>query len=361
MTKSGKADLQRVGASLWSGIRDLILESRRTVALGVNAALVWTNFEIGRRIVEHEQRGKARAEYAEETLKSLSQKLTTEFGRGYSVDNLERMRRFYLMYGKSATLLRISSGEARLTTHKQKSATVSRKSPLKFALSWSHYLFLMDIQDEHERQFYEIEADDQNWSLAELRRQFNSSLYERLALSRDKKKVRDLGKRGQIVEKPEDLMKDPYVLEFLGLKEESSYSETDLETAIINRIEHFLLELGKGFLFEARQKRFTFDDKHFRVDLVFYNRILRCYVLVDLKIGELTHQDLGQMQMYVNYYDRFVKMADESRTVGIILCKRKNDSLVRITLPEHSRIFARKYQLYLPTKAQLKAQLDEKI
>jgi hypothetical protein len=156
-------------------------------------------------------------------------------------------------------------------------------------------------------------------------------------------------------------MKDPYVLEFLGLKEESAYSETDLETSIINRIEHFLLELGKGFLFEARQKRFTFDDKHFRVDLVFYNRILRCYVLIDLKLGELTHQDLGQMQMYVNYYDRFVKTPEENRTVGIILCKRKNDSLVRITLPEHSRVFARKYQLYLPTKAQLKAQLDAKI
>jgi predicted nuclease of restriction endonuclease-like (RecB) superfamily len=404
-----KSGTQQTDASLWSGIRALILEARRTVARGVNAALVWTNFEIGRRIVEHEQRGKVRAEYAEETLKALSRKLTAEFGRGYSVDNLQRMRMFYLMYqkyekasrisgeeilqtasvkseqlqsqvpkqivhalsaqssspGKYATASRNSGPEIWQTVsakfqHVEKSETLLRKSPTVFPLSWSHYVFLMGIEDENERRFYEIESDNQNWSLRELRRQFSSSLYERLALSRDKKKVGDLGKQGQIVEKPEDLMKDPYVLEFLGLKEESAYSETDLETAIINRIEHFLLELGKGFLFEARQKRFTFDDKHFRVDLVFYNRILRCYVLIDLKIGELTHQDLGQMQMYVNYYDRFVKMSDESRTVGIILCKRKNDSLVKITLPEHSRIFARKYQLYLPTKAQLRAQLDEK-
>ena len=404
-----KSGTRQSDASLWSGIRDLILESRRTVARGVNAALVWTNFEIGRRIIEYEQSGKKRAEYAEETLKSLSQKLTAEFEKGYSVDNLQRMRAFYIVYQKYATPSRISakqitqtesgkSGEDIVDTFNEivqtpsaqsapaanyatpsrisgvkisqtvsakspedrKSATVSRISPSVFPLSWSHYVFLMGINDDNERRFYEIESGSQNWSLRELRRQFNSSLYERLALSRDKKKVHDLSKRGQIVEKPEDLMKDPYVLEFLGLKEESVYSETDLETSIINRIEHFLLELGKGFLFEARQKRFTFDDKHFRVDLVFYNRILRCYVLIDLKIGELTHQDLGQMQMYVNYYDRLVKMANENRTVGIILCKRKNDSLVKITLPEHSRIFARKYQLYLPTKAQLKAQLDEK-
>jgi predicted nuclease of restriction endonuclease-like (RecB) superfamily len=366
-----KSNIRQSDQLLLLGIRSLIIEVRRNIVRGVNAALVWTNFEIGRRIVEYEQSGKKRAEYAEETLKSLSQKLTVEFGKGYSVDNLELMRRFYLVYSKSETLSRKSEllklqtasiePESAKSAVDLKSETVSRISPSLFPLSWSHYVFLMGIDDENERRFYEIESANQNWSLRELRRQFNSSLYERLALSRDKKKVLDLGKRGQIVEKPEDLMKDPYVLEFLGLKEESAYSETDLETSIINRIEHFLLELGKGFLFEARQKRFTFDDKHFRVDLVFYNRILRCYVLIDLKIGELTHQDLGQMQMYVNYYDRFVKTPEENRTVGIILCKRKNDSLVKITLPEYSRVFTRKYQLYLPTKAELKAQLDEKV
>jgi len=366
-----KSNIRQSDQLLLSGIRSLILEVRRNVVRGVNAALVWTNFEIGRRIVEYEQSGKKRAEYAEETLKSLSQKLTAEFGKGYSVDNLELMRRFYLVYSKSETLSRKSEllklqtvsiePESAKSAVDLKSETVSRISPSLFPLSWSHYVFLMGIDNENERRFYEIESANQNWSLRELRRQFNSSLYERLALSRDKKRVDDLSKRGQIVERPEDLMKDPYVLEFLGLKEKSTYSETDLETSIISRIEHFLLELGKGFLFEARQKRFTFDDKHFRVDLVFYNRILRCYVLIDLKIGELTHQDLGQVQMYVNYYDRFVKTPEENRTIGIILCKRKNDSLVEITLPEHSRVFARKYQLYLPTKAQLKAQLDAKI
>ena len=367
--------MRRTGASLWSDIRDLILEARRTVARGVNAALVWTNFEIGRRIVEHEQSGRIRAKYAEETIKTLSEKLTTEFGRGYSLMNLSLMRRFYIEYSRFVSpskilqTVSVKSGKAdspikqTLSAKSQevpKSETPSRISRPIFPLSWSHYVFLMGIDDENERRFYEIESAQENWSLREFRRQFDSSLYERLALSRDKKKVRDLSGRGQIVEKPEDLMKDPYVLEFLGLKEDSSYSETDLETAIINRIKHFLLELGQGFLFEARQKRFTFDDRHFRVDLVFYNRILRCFVLVDLKIGELIHQDLGQMQMYVNYYDRFVKMPEENRTVGIILCKRKNNSLVEITLPEHSRVFARKYQLYLPTKAQLKAQLDAK-
>ena len=258
MKKKRKTISVTVDTGLWSDVRDLILEARRTVVRGVNAALVWTNFEVGRRIVEHEQRGKARAEYAEETLKSLSQKLTAEFGRGYSVDNLERMRRFYIMYRKSATQLRISSHETFPMEHSQKSATVLRKSIPHFSLSWSHYLFLMDIDNENERSFYEIEANNQNGSLGELRRQYDTSLYERLALSRDKKKVHDLSRKGQIVEKPEDLMKDPYALEFLGLKEESAYSETDLETAVINRIEHFLLKLGKGFLFEARQKRFTF-------------------------------------------------------------------------------------------------------
>lgn len=384
-----KSGTRQTDVLLLSGIRELILEARRTVARGVNAALVWTNFEIGRRIVEHEQRGKVRAQYAEETLKLLSQKLIAEFGKGYSVDNLQNMRQFYLVYGKcrkGSPLWRPTPQKQRALTSEANSLSAglgktqtlsglsestpseaaekyekpSRISDISFRLSWSHYVFLMRIEDAAERNFYEIEASNQGWSLPELRRQFNSSLYERLALSRDKKKVHDLSKRGQIVERPEDLMKDPYVLEFLGLKEESAYSETDLETSIINRIEHFLLELGKGFLFEARQKRFTFDDRHFRVDLVFYNRILRCYVLIDLKIGELTHQDLGQMQMYVNYYDRFMKAPEESRTVGIILCKGKNDSLVEITLPEHSRVFARKYQLYLPTKAELKAQLDEK-
>jgi len=330
---------------LLASIRDVIRHSRKVVAYGVNTAMVLTNYEIGRLIVEHEQKGKSRAAYAEETLKMLASKLTAEFGKGFSKSNLEYMRKFYLLFGKTQTLsgqsgdqngymLRALPGEAI-------SGKTSYKSVRPFHLSWSHYVFLMAITDENERRFYEIEAANSQWSLRELRRQFNSSLYERLALSRDKKKVRELSRKGQIVENPHDVMKDPYVLEFLGLREDAAYSESELETAIINKIEHFLLELGKGFLFEARQKRFTYDDEHYRVDLVFYNRLLRCYVLVDLKIGKLTHQALGQMQMYVNYFDRKVKTQDENPTVGILLCKEKNDALVEITLPKDNRqIFA---------------------
>ena len=231
------------------------------------------------------------------------------------------------------------------------------KSPFK--LSWSQYVFLISISNPDERSFYEIEAAAQGWTLPELKRQFNTDLFERLALSRDQDGIRQLATKGQLVSRPEDMLKEPYVLEFLGLDEKTKYSESDLETAIIDKIEHFLLELGKGFLFEARQKRFTFDEEHFYVDLVFYNRLLRCYVLIDLKIGKLTHANLGQMQMYVNYFDRFVKLAEENPTVGIVLCKKKHDALVEITLPEDVNIHAKEYQLYLPDKELLRKKLAE--
>ena len=227
----------------------------------------------------------------------------------------------------------------------------------RFALGWSHYVTLLSIDDTDARRFYEIEAADNGWSVRELKRQINSSLYERLALSRDKQEVRRLSREGQVIEKASDLIKDPVVLEFLRLQERPTYSESELETAIIDRLRQFLLELGKGFLFEARQKRFSFDNRHFFVDLVFYNRLLRCYVLIDLRRGELSHQDLGQMQMYVNYFDRHVKTDEELPTVGILLCDRKNDAVVELTLPEDTNIYASKYQLYLPSKQQLAAQL----
>ena len=217
---------------------------------------------------------------------------------------------------------------------------------------------LLSISDPDARRFYEIEATENAWSVRELKRQIASSLYERLALSRSKEEVRRLAREGQAVEKASDLIKDPVVLEFLGLEERPAYSETELEAAIIDRLQQFLLELGKGFLFEARQKRFSFDDRHFFVDLVFYNRLLRCYVLIDLKRGELTHQDLGQMQMYVHYFDRYVKADDELPTIGILLCDRKSDALVELTLPEDANIYASKYQLYLPSKEQLAAQIE---
>ncbi len=229
----------------------------------------------------------------------------------------------------------------------------------RFPLSWSHYVTLLTIDNNDERSFYEIEANQNNWGVRELQRQLKSSLYHRLALSRDKDEIRRLAAEGQVVAKAADLIKNPFVLEFLDLDEKTSYSERDLETAIIDKLQSFLLELGKGFLFETRQRRFTFDDKHYYVDLVLYNRLLRCYVLLDLKLEELTHGDLGQMQMYVNYFDRHVKIEGELPTVGIVLCARKNDAMVELTLPSDANIFASKYQLYLPSKEELKRELEK--
>ncbi len=229
----------------------------------------------------------------------------------------------------------------------------------RFTLGWTHYVVLLSLSHVEERRFYEIEAQANSWGARELERQVEASLYERLVLSRDQASIKVLSQEGLVIEKAEDVIKDPYVLEFLDLEEKSAYSEYDLETAIIDKLEHFLLELGKGFLFEARQKWFTFDNDHFYVDLVFYNRLLRCYVLIDLKRDKLTHQDLGQMQMYVNYFDRYVKSEDELPTIGMVLCHRKNDALVELTLPKESNIFASKYQLYLPSKEELKKKLEE--
>jgi len=229
----------------------------------------------------------------------------------------------------------------------------------RFTLPWSHYQILTHVKDSDARSFYEIEAFKQQWSKRQLQRQIGSGLYERLALSRDKDEVMRLAMEGQVVEKPSDIIKDPVVLEFIGLKSDASYSESDLEGAIISRLQDFLLEMGKGFLFEARQKRFTFEERHFYVDLVLYNRLLQCYVLVDLKMDDLTHQDLGQMQMYVNYYDRYVKEDFEKPTIGILLCERKNDALVELTLPKDANIYAQQYALCLPDKALLQQKLRE--
>ena len=312
---------------LYSKIADLLKIAKQNVVRAVNQTMVYTYYEIGRMIVEDEQQGKERAEYGKQVLKELSEQLTDDFGKGFSVDNLQNMRQFYKAY------------------------PIYETGSRKFILSWSHYLKLMKIENVNERNFYEIECAQNNWTLKELQRQFDSALYERLSLSRDKEEMKQLSVKGQIIEKPLDILKDPYVLEFLELPELNQYSENDFETAIINKLEHFLLELGKGFTFVGRQVRFTIDEKHFKVDLVFYNRLLKCFVIIDLKIGELTHQDLGQIQMYVNYYDRFVKLPEENKTIDIILCKDKSKSLVKITLPEdNNSIFAGKYQTVLPDK-----------
>ena len=231
----------------------------------------------------------------------------------------------------------------------------------RFYLSWSHYLILMRIKNVEERHFYEIEAYRNGWSKDELGRQYGSSLYERLALSKEKEEVMRLALEGQQVEKPDDIFKDPYVLEFTGLPEEAVYSETELEKRLIDNLQMFLLELGRGFTFVGRQVRFTFEEDHYRVDLVFFNRLLRCFVLFDLKVGQLKHQDIGQMQMYVNYYDRKVKLEDENPTIGIIICKDKKDAVVEMTLPkDNNQIFASKYQTVLPSKEELQRLMNEK-
>ncbi len=341
-------------SKFYDKVAEILKNARKNVIQTVNKTMVYTYFEIGRIIVEEEQKGETRAEYGKKILKGLSERLYNEFGRGFSVDNLENMRRFYSAYSIPKKTSRRSIDE--------KSETVSRISyDNNFQLSWSHYLFLLKIDNSDERKFYEIEAYKNNWSLRELQRLFDSALYERLVLSRDKKAVKELSEKGQIIEKVHDTLKDPYILEFIGLPENTKYSESELEQKIIDKLEHFLLELGKGYAFIGRQARFTFDDKHFRVDLVFYNRILQSFILIDLKIGELTHQDLGQMQMYVNYYDRKVKLENENKTIGIILCKKKNETLVEITLPEdNEQIFASKYQTILPSKKELKQLIDNK-
>ena len=334
-------------SELFDQVVDIIITARKSVVRSTNTTMVTTYYLIGMRIVELEQLGKIRAQYAKNILPLLSLQLKKQFGKGFSVDNLENMRKFYLVYSISENRFRKLNND--------------KFTYPSFTLGWSHYLILCKIKEESERKFYELEATSNDWNLEELKRQINSSLYERIAVSKNKKKVIELSKKGQIIKEPKDIVKNPYILEFLGLEEKIVYSETDLETAIINQIEKFMLELGKGFFFGGRQVRFTFDEKHFFIDLVFYNRLLKCFVIIDLKIGELEHSDLGQMQMYVNHYDRNVKQKAEFPTIGIIICKSKSDAVVEITLPKNQKqIFASQYKLYLPSKAALKRLVDKK-
>ena len=331
-------------------VSDVLSQARKNAKTAVNISMVYAYYEIGRMIVEEEQQGENRAAYGKQLLKELSAYLTENCGKGFSVGNLKNIRQFYKVY---------SSDQIGETVFSQFENLPAVSTGRKFFLSWSHYLKLMRIDDVDERHFYEIECVKNNWSLREFQRQFDSALYQRLMLSTEKDAVKQLSEKGQIIEKSSDLVKDPYVREFLGLEEKSKYSESDLETRIIDNLQAFLLELGAGYTFVARQKRFTFNESHFRVDLVFYNRLLRCFVVFDLKIGTLKHQDLGQMQMYVNYYDRYEKQEDENPTIGVLLCQDKEDSLVELTLPKDSNIYASKYQLYLPDKKMLQKKLQE--
>jgi len=357
--------------ALFEKVSELIEQARRHVSTTANIAEVYTKYHIGQYIIEEEQEGEERAKYGQQILKRLSALLTERYGAGWSYANLKNIRQFFLVYSKRLTggypiqtkkanqWLANSESDTALRVSEKGNQRLSNATEPRFTLSWSHYLILMRVENPAARSFYEIECAQQQWSKRQLSRQVGSSLYERLALSRDKDEVMRLAREGQTIEKPSDIIKNPITLEFLGLKPDAAYSESKLENAIISRMQQFLLELGKGFLFEARQKRFTFEERNFYVDLVFYNRLLQCYVLIDLKTGDLTHQDLGQMQMYVNYYDRRVRLPFEHPTIGILLCERKSDALVELTLPTDANIYASQYQLYLPDKSLLQAKLKE--
>jgi len=370
---------------LYERIRQILESARSSVARTVNTTQVVANWLIGREIVEEEQKGKRRAEYAEQLLLDLSARLTAEYGRGYSVDNLEFFRRFFLEYNsllgseKSDALRRIStttdiSDALRrksmesitvLSSQKQHAPRGESWQPgqLHLNLSWTHYRTLLRVEKTGARAFYEIEAIRNNWSARELERQINSLLFERLALSKNKKGLMRLATKGQVIQRPGDVFKDPVVMEFLGLPASPKLVESHLEEALINNLQAFLLELGKGFAFMSRQERITLDGDHFYIDLVFYHTILKCFVLIDLKVGKLTHQDLGQLQLYVNYYDRERRTKGDNPALGLILCTDKNDAVVRYTLgpDQQKKIFASRYKLYLPTEAELQAELRREL
>jgi predicted nuclease of restriction endonuclease-like (RecB) superfamily len=384
---------------LYERIRQILESAQTNMARTVNTTQVVANWLIGREIVEEEQRGHNRAEYGHQLIEQLSEQLKADFGGGYSTQNLFYMRQFYHSYpslipsseilhalrGKSSAksvvteklhALRGRSDAPDFSDASPRKLTLPTISPvldishalrgqswqpgqLHPNLSWTHYRTLLRVDKVEARSFYEIEAIQNNWSARELERQINSLLYERLALSKDKKGLMRLAKKGQEIQRPVDVFKDPIVMEFLGLPASPKLVESELEQALIGNLQAFLLELGKGFAFVSRQERITLDGDHFYIDLVFYHTVLKCFVLIDLKVGKLAHQDLGQIQLYVNYYDRERRTKGDNPTLGLILCTDKNDAVVRYTLgpDQEKKIFASRYKLYLPTETELQAEL----
>lgn len=343
--------IKKSGTSLDVDLEDIyqtvvyyIRQARENVVKSVNTEQVIAYWHVGKTIVEKEQRGQARADYGKQLIKGLSDRLNREFGRGFGTSNLAYMRQFYLTYPDR--ILHGASGK-------------SLKVDFNPNLSWTHYrAFMRETRDEV-RKFYEIEAAKNHWSTPQLERQMSSFLFERLAASKDEKSVMKLANKGQTIEKPEDTLKNPFVLDFLGYKEHHSYTETQLEEAIIDHLQDFLLEMGRGFAFVARQKRITIDGDYFRPDLIFYHTILKCYLIIDLKTSRINHGDVGQMMMYVNYYDREIKLNDDNPTIGLLLCAEHNEAVVKYTLPENNQqIFSRKYQLHLPTVEELKQEIQ---
>jgi predicted nuclease of restriction endonuclease-like (RecB) superfamily len=375
---------------LYARIRDILESARSNVARSVNTTQVIANWLIGREIVQEEQRGQGRAGYAEELLSRLSRRLSANYGQGFSISALQYMRSFFQAYPallpiqpaarvepERADAKQISDIQHALRVKSSPDAaalvlTVISDAPrrkswkpgsLHSNLSWTHYRTLLRVDDPGARSFYEIESINNNWSARELERQINSLLYQRLAMSRDKKGLLRLAKKGHQVQSPTDLFKDPLVMEFLGLPTSPKLVESDLEEALIDNLQAFLLELGNGFAFVARQQRITLDGDHFFIDLVFYHTILKCFVLIDLKVGKLTHEDLGQLQLYVNYYDRQRLSTGDNPTLGLILCTDKNDAVVKYTLGQDQadRIFASRYRLHVPSEAELKKEIRREL
>lgn len=313
----------------YNNIKTILDNARRNVYYAVNFEMVQAYWSIGRVIVEEEQKGKKRAEYGQYLIKELSKRLINEYGKGFDISNLKHMRLFYILFPKGDALRRL--------------------------LTWTHYRLLLRVENQNARNFYIIESINNKWSTRELERQINSLLYERLTLSRDKKKVIELSKKGQIIEKPSDIIKDPYVLEFLDLNDKFSYKEKDLEKALLDKLQAFILELGKGFSLVSRQYRINVDNEHYYVDLVFYNYLLKCFFLVELKSGKLNHTDIGQMDFYVRYFEKEVKQETDNPTIGLILCSDKSEIMARYTLlGDKKNVFASKYRLYLPSEDEIK-------
>ena len=319
--------------NLYDEVREIIASARQNAVRSVDFCRVQMYWNIGKRILETEQAGRERAEYGAYLLKNLAKRLEPEYGSGFSVRQLEMCRQFYRTYPIANTVCS--------------------------QLNWSQYKLLISIPDEYKREYYQLEAINNAWTKRELERQINSQLFERLLLSNDKETVLAVARKERTPQQPQEIIKDPMVLEFLGLERKSAYYEKDLEQALITHLQKFLLELGNGFTFVARQKRILIEDDEFFADLVFYNRLLRCFVVIELKTEKLTHQDIGQLQMYANYYDRVEKTPDENPTIGILLCTAKNDTVVKMSLPEdNTSILASQYQLYLPTQDQLKTEIE---
>jgi predicted nuclease of restriction endonuclease-like (RecB) superfamily len=353
-------------ASCLTRIRQILAAARHRALQTVNAAMVAAYWHIGREIVEEEQRGHDRAGYGERLVRELSSRLTAEFGKGFSFSHLKLIRQFYLAYRDRSpeigytlcSLFDPASLDARTEPLQQPERAAG--TPLRADLSWSHYRILMRIGQPEARGFYEAECSRARWSVRELERQLSSLLYERLAMSRDKEGLLALAEQGHEVERPEDLIKDPYILEFTGLPEAARWQESDLEGALIARLQQFLLELGRDLFFVARQQRITLDGDHFYIDLVFYHRTLRCFLLIDLKMGKLAPQDIGQMLLYTGYYEAEEMRKDENPPVGLILCTDKNDAVVRYTLSRSAqKVFASRYQLHLPTEEELARELRQ--